>query len=1179
MKTGPILLLLAIASGPILTPATAQAPAWWASSGAVDSNLQADDYRPANIGQLKHMASKAAAELNSKLSGGAGAEINNLITSWTQPAASGVTRDDYAVLTQGQLKSMAKLFYDRLMAEGYASIYPWTPGTGDDDSYAAVNLGQLKYVFSFDTSITPIKSRTPGILSLPEVGDHALRIISPTVLELERITDATADNPDVLNDWDFVNATGSSTSPAASKFSVKVDGQAAQIQTIGFRRRVRFAHKIKADLEETDQRLGNYLYIKLSTPIPDGKIVTVINSDHTLWPSSLSFSTTCDPSRISPAIHVNQEGYVPGLPKKAMVGYYLGNLGELPITSSTFQIVDTSTNTVAYSGSLTARPDVGYTYTPTPYQGVLQADFSALTTPGEYKLAVPGLGVSLPFLINEGVSMAFARTYALGLYHQRCGSTNALPFTRHTHDACHTALVEVPSPQSEFETTWGLIYKLSHDWATAQTPPDPRYLNGEASLLYPYLNKNPINTSGGHHDAGDYSKYTTNVAQLIHTLIFTVDSIGGAYNLDNLGIPESGNGISDILEEAKIETDFLAKLQDTDGGFYFLVYPKNRHYELDVLPDHGDPQVVFPKTTASTAAAAAALAQAASSPRFKAAYPAAAAQYLNQAKQGWQFVMNALASHTSYDAFQAGSNYGSFSFHNDEIAWAACELYLATGESAYAQQLAQWFPEPSDNETYQDYFQRLNEAWGNAIRSYAFGARSGRVSSSQLDPSYLAKCENEILAAGDDTVTWCAGNAYGTPFPPATKAVGKGGWYFSLNRAADAAAAYQLNPKASYLDAIVSSMNYEAGTNPLSLCYLSGVGTIRPRQMVNHYAINDRRALAPAGIPIGNIRWRNPANPSLATHSFPSEDFVSARYPVYDRWTDEWNQEAEFITLQQARALMSLAVVVNTTATKTQPWTPVSSPAPSILVPTATAPVGQPIRIRFAPNGLDLTNARILWEGRDQNPQFGESFVYTARNNGPQWVELEITWPDGRRVVATGDFTADSNVVNWIDDSFPEDATAQTNNDSWTWVSSNPSPLSGRIAHQTNDATATGIKEHEFLDTKRSPLLVAAGDELFAYVYLDPTNPPAGIMLHWKTADSNEHRAFWGADLFPYGTGGTAGHFNMGNLPPVGQWIRLSIPASVVDLEGKAVTGMCFSVYSGRATWDLTGKAKIVPSP
>src|SRR5207248_2992174 len=110
---------------------------------------------------------------------------------------------------------------------------------------------------------------------------------------------------------------------------------------------------------------------------------------------------------------------------------------------------------------------------------------------------------------------------------------------------------------------------------------------------------------------------TTNSAELIHYLVFAVDAIPGVAALDNLGLPESGDGIPDLLQEAKWEADFLAKLQDADGGFYFLVYPKSREYESGVLPDHGDAQVVWPKNTAVTAAAVAALAQCASSPRFR----------------------------------------------------------------------------------------------------------------------------------------------------------------------------------------------------------------------------------------------------------------------------------------------------------------------------------------------------------------------------------------------------------------------------------------------------------------------------------------------------------------------------------------------------------------------------------
>jgi len=88
---------------------------------------------------------------------------------------------------------------------------------------------------------------------------------------------------------------------------------------------------------------------------------------------------------------------------------------------------------------LVSRLDEGYNATPAPYRKVLMADFSSFNTPGEYRLVVPGMGASLPFLIDTGIAMDFARTYALGLYHQRCGSDNKIPFTRHTHNVCHVA--------------------------------------------------------------------------------------------------------------------------------------------------------------------------------------------------------------------------------------------------------------------------------------------------------------------------------------------------------------------------------------------------------------------------------------------------------------------------------------------------------------------------------------------------------------------------------------------------------------------------------------------------------------------------------------------------------------------------------------------------------------------
>jgi len=84
-------------------------------------------------------------------------------------------------------------------------------------------------------------------------------------------------------------------------------------------------------------------------------------------------------------------------------------------------------------------------------------------------------------------------------------------------------------------------------------------------------------------------------------------------------------------------------------------------------------------------------------------------------------------------------------------------------------------------------------------------------------------------------------------------------------------------------------------------------------------------------------------------------------------------------------------------------------------------------------------------------------------------------------------------------------------------------------------------------------------------------NPPRQVMLQWYD-NSWEHRAYWGESLIPSGTEGTTSRRYMGPLPPLGQWIKLEVPASLVGLEGRVLNGMSFTLYGGRATWDHAGK-------
>jgi len=504
------------------------------------------------------------------------------------------------------------------------------------------------------------------------------------------------------------------------------------------------------------------------------------------------------------------------------------------------------------------------------------------------------------------------------------------------------------------------------------------------------------------------------------------------------------------------------------------------------------------------------------------------------------------------------------------MAWAACELYLATGNPYYQQTLFQWFPDPTDPATFRWSWWRMSECWGNAVRSYAFAARSGRLQPNQLDPNYLAKCLTTITNAANDALLWSQQGAYGSSFPQETKNVLGAGWYFSCPQAFDMIVAQQVAPRAEYLDALVRNLNYEGGCNPVNVTYDTGLGWKRQREIVDQYSQSDRRVLPKTGVPLGNIQqgfvWVYTYNTELAELCFPSDSAATAPVPFYDRWGDAYNTTTEFVVLDEARGLGVTAYLASLTALKTQAWT---FAAAQILTPSSVVAVGQPITLSLQ-SGLDLSRARIVWEGRDQEPAYGPTFSFTPQNNGVQWVEAEAQLPDGRRVSVAANFTANSPNVVWVEDAIPAGgAPGSGGGDSWNWLSSNPAPYSGSLAHQS--ALAAGLHEHWFQDASAT-LDISTGDTLYAYVYLDPANPPSELMLGWDDG-SWEHRAYWGANTISYGVSGSASRFYVGLLPAAGQWARLEVPASQVGLEGSTLMGMDFSAYGGRVTWDYAGKS------
>src|SRR5256885_11858683 len=179
-------------------------------------------------------------------------------------------------------------------------------------------------------------------LVMPVPGSYQLRILAPDLLELDLINTKLPD-PARVATWDFVNASQLQL-PSPQDLLVTAAAQPVPIQFVGFKRRVAYA-----PLKQRDLRVGNCLYLQLAAPIADGQNVQVQSVTASTWPTNAQFVGTMDPLRLNPAIHVNQVGYLPSFPKRAMVAYYLGSLGEMTIPASAgCKPVDAKTYTDGY---------------------------------------------------------------------------------------------------------------------------------------------------------------------------------------------------------------------------------------------------------------------------------------------------------------------------------------------------------------------------------------------------------------------------------------------------------------------------------------------------------------------------------------------------------------------------------------------------------------------------------------------------------------------------------------------------------------------------------------------------------------------------------------------------------------------------------------------------------------
>lgn len=274
----------------------------------------------------------------------------------------------------------------------------------------------------------------------------------------------------------------------------------------------------------------------------------------------------------SEAIHVNVLGYTPTEAKAADLYLWLGEGGQRDYKSFEgkkvylYNVKTGKKSTVGKVSFWKAATESALEANKKNMTGsdVWNIDFNA-TTPGRYRLVVEGVGCSMDFDISNELYREPFRYSVRGYYYMRLGE----PI-----DPKVTPVPRQPQFIPEVDPKGFTVYKTDlHPWH-----PDWRKLHGDVwdephfkpalqSAFWQHrLPGNQVNTEvkGGHSDAFDWDRHLAHVSN-IYDMLLPYILTNGRIGDDDLGIRESGNGIPDIIDEARNEVDFFLSIRDGEA--------------------------------------------------------------------------------------------------------------------------------------------------------------------------------------------------------------------------------------------------------------------------------------------------------------------------------------------------------------------------------------------------------------------------------------------------------------------------------------------------------------------------------------------------------------------------------------------------------------------------------------
>lgn len=305
--------------------------------------------------------------------------------------------------------------------------------------------------------------------------------------------------------------------------------------------------------------MQHFIYLKLPHGLQRGANYTLQLPSGLVSQVSMSF-TFDEFVGQSSAIHVNTVAYESDATLK--FGYVYGWNGTLSAldldgyTGNAFHLVDSATGSTVFSGTLALRSrlnlvDESYNWTTSDsleYYGadVWECDFSSFQQAGTYRLVVEGIGCSYPFKVKGSAYGDAFYTTCRGLYHQRSGPAAGPPYTSYVKPIDHYPGV------GGFQVLYSTY----------------RFMDGQNafdSLPFYSTNQPVANAWGGWMDAADFDRQSAHMivsAFLAHAFELAPEN----FSDNQLNIPESGNGLPDILDEAYWGIDLFRRIKGPTGG-------------------------------------------------------------------------------------------------------------------------------------------------------------------------------------------------------------------------------------------------------------------------------------------------------------------------------------------------------------------------------------------------------------------------------------------------------------------------------------------------------------------------------------------------------------------------------------------------------------------------------------